>query len=59
MKATLSVPLRSVRNGAKRIPMGLVFAGAVTFLHQDATAQKINLDKGGGLMSNNLELRLN
>jgi Ice-binding-like/PEP-CTERM motif len=40
MKATLL--LTAVRNGAKRIPMGLAFAIAVAFLHQAATAQ-INL----------------
>jgi hypothetical protein len=41
MKATLL--LTAVRNGAKRIPMGLAFAIAVAFLHQAATAQTINL----------------
>jgi len=37
MKATLL--LTAAQNGAKRTPMGLVFAVAVTFLYQDATAQ--------------------
>ena len=41
MKATL-LPM-TVPNGPKRIPMGLLFAVAVTFLHHDATAQVVNL----------------
>lgn len=39
MKANLL--LTAVRNGAKRIPMGLAFAIAVAFLPQAATAQSI------------------
>lgn len=42
MKATFI--MMPVQNGAKRIPMGLLLAVAVTFLQQDATAQgTINL----------------
>jgi Ice-binding-like len=41
MKATLL--LTAVQNGARRIPMGLGFALAVTLLQPDATAQDVNL----------------
>jgi hypothetical protein len=35
--------LRALRNGPKRIPIGLGFALALTFLHQNASARQVNL----------------
>jgi hypothetical protein len=44
MKTTLL--LTAVQNGAKRIPMALVVAAAVTFLHQNATAIPATVNLG-------------
>ncbi len=38
MKTKNNFLLATVRNGARRIPLGFIFAIAVTFLHQDARA---------------------
>ena len=43
MKTTFSLAMRFAQNGAKRIPMSLVVALAVTFLHLNAAALDVNL----------------
>jgi hypothetical protein len=43
MKTTFLLPLRFAQNGARRIPMGLVVALAVTLVHLNATAVEVDL----------------
>jgi hypothetical protein len=43
LPAILSLPVRFVQNAAKRIPIGIALAGAMMFLHHNATAQTVSL----------------